>query len=116
MSLGPARGPHSGLCAAPFPMPCLTPSRLRPASQGLLGPQRPSSCLRAHQPRSDRFTSCREVVCSVLGSLGREPQQKAYGSAGGVGPRCAHLGAQVCGGGGGGVGGTRRPGFAETWS
>lgn len=83
MSLGPARGPHSGLCAAPFPMPCLTPSRLRPASQGLLGPQRPSSCLRAHQPRSDRFTSCREVVCSVLGSLGREPQQKAYGSAGG---------------------------------
>lgn len=51
MSRGPARGPHSGLCAAPFPMPCLTPSRLRPASQGLLGPQRPSSCLRAHQPR-----------------------------------------------------------------
>lgn len=48
---GPGAGPAFDLCAAPFPMPCLTPSRLRPASQGLLVPQRPSSCLRAHQPR-----------------------------------------------------------------
>lgn len=83
VSRGPARGPHSGLCAAPFPMPCLTPSRLRPASQGLLGPQRPSSCLRAHQPRLGPLHQLQGGGLLSVGSLGREPQQKAYGSAGG---------------------------------
>lgn len=106
VSLGPARG------RVPAGV------RLRPRAPGSLLPRRgPSAHLaavKACQPLLGALHQlCREVLCSVLGSLGREPQRKRMGR------RAMRLsGSTGLRGQRGRVGGagTRRPGFGKTWS
>lgn len=101
-----ARGPRSGVCAAPSPDDCLTPSRT--------GRLRPLGCWgRSASPHLGSLRRvCREPLCSVFG----ETQRKRLGSGDpddaapfrSAGFRGRELGE--AGGGGG-----RRPGFGEAW-